>query len=120
MIKYSYRIKSKQMKGNPEDIGREIWDEWSSELFSDRNCLIQMLDEEFKNNQENSNQWRFYAHVCYEIKEVEINNMTIEGIVSDWGEYEDYTVQVGDQKIERLIIDKFKGQKIKINIEVLE
>lgn len=115
MKKYSYRQQFKKIK---ED-GSLYWQNWSEELFDNKEDIEHYLIEEIKEGSKGHRGVCVVA-VDYEIKEVEIKNMEIEGDVSDYGEYEDYTVLVGDTRIEDLIINKFKGQKIKMLIEVIE
>ena len=63
-----------------------------------------------------------YKVIDYEVKEVEINNLEIEGIVSDWHIDEDelYIATIDNVDFANLIVNKFKGQKVKIKVEVIE
>ena len=117
MIKYQYRSKLLRIKDKTE-----FFDKWSDELFLDRKLLEENLDKEIQDSKKQI-QNKYPPHIIpisYEIKEVEINKLTVEELVDDYGSYEDYTVMVGDERIRDIIIDKFRGQKIRVSIEVIE
>jgi hypothetical protein len=113
MIKYSYREKLQKLQDNSV-----IWDDWSEELFNTKEEIDKIMQEEYE--YQNKNHFHGWVIIDYKIKEVEISNLSIEGNVENYGEYEDYTVCVGDIDIARMIINKFKGQKIKVHIDVEE
>ena len=115
MIKYSYKWKLEIHK----KVKEIFWSEWSEDLYADKFELQNKLDKEILEG-ERDKSFRFDVPIAYEIKEVEVNNLEIEGIVDDYGSYEDYTVTVGETRILELIIDKFRGQRIKIYIEIIE
>lgn len=113
MIKYIYREKYLRI-----DENKEYWTAWSEELFLDREELERSLQEVIEIDKRRT--VGYSRTVGYEIQEIEPVGMDIEGLVNDYGEYEDYTVAVGDTKIDRTIINNYKGQRIRVHIEVLD
>lgn len=115
MKKYQYK---RQLKCLDDDV--LVWEEWNERLFSTKEKIEKMM----KIQLEQKNFYHLnkcYKVVDYEVKEVEINNIEIEGVISGWhiDKNELYVATIDNVNFTNLIINKFEGQKVKIKVEVI-